>query len=138
MKNIFVLMLLFTLLTSCGQKQESSNAETSSITTSIEHSDISVEEFNARFSNPDPNTVILDVRTQEEYADGAIPNSVLIDFMSPDFKSEVSKLDPSKTYVVYCRTGRRSTAASKIMTKELSFEKVINLEGGYSDWSKNN
>tara|TARA_R110000868_G_scaffold410693_8_gene699929 strand:- start:13173 stop:13583 length:411 start_codon:yes stop_codon:yes gene_type:complete len=136
MKNLFLLSA-FLLFTSCNQKTETSKTEFAKPTTS-EYVNISASDFNTTFTSPDSNTVILDVRTVREYEAGAIPNSVQLDFMSPDFKDEVSKLDPDKTYVVYCQSGRRSSAASKIMTQELGFKDVKNLEGGYSVWSKNN
>ena len=117
---------------SCNQKEGSSQPQT----TASEYVNISVSEFNTEFSEPDSNTIVLDVRTDREYKAGAIPNSVQIDFMSPDFKSEVTKLDPNKTYILYCQSGGRSSAASKIMTKELGFKDVKNLEGGYATWSK--
>jgi len=135
MKNIFVLILTLTLSISCAQKPETNQSEQTEVT-SVDHVDITVTDFNTTFAVPDSNTIILDVRTDREFEAGAIPNSVQLDFMSPDFKDEVSKLDPNKTYVVYCQSGGRSTAASKIMTKELGFKDVKNLEGGYSTWSK--
>ncbi len=135
MKNIFVVILLLTLSISCAQKPDSNQSEQTEAI-SVDHVDITVSDFNTTFVTPDSNTVILDVRTDREFEAGAIPNSVQLDFMSPDFKDNVSKLDPNKTYVVYCQSGGRSTAASKIMTKELGFKDVKNLEGGYSTWSK--
>ncbi len=135
MKNIFVVILILTLSISCAQKPETNQSEQTEAI-SVDHVDITVSDFNTTFVAPDSNTVILDVRTDREFEAGAIPNSVQIDFMSPDFKDSVSKLDPNKTYVVYCQSGGRSTAASKIMTKELGFKDVKNLEGGYSTWSK--
>jgi len=135
MKNIFVVILLLTLSISCAQKPETNQSEQTEVI-SVDHVDITVTDFNTTFAVPDSNTIILDVRTDREFEAGAIPNSVQLDFMSPDFKDEVSKLDPNKTYVVYCQSGGRSTAASKIMTKELGFKDVKNLEGGYSTWSK--
>lgn len=132
MKKILYALLLV-LCISCSQKIESSS-EIQSIV--IGHSDISIDEFNSSFAQPDSNTIILDVRTDREYDAGNIPNSIQIDFMSPDFKDNVVQLDSTKTYVVYCQSGGRSTAASKIMTKELGFKDVSNLVGGYSVWSK--
>ena len=80
-----------------------------------------------------PETVYLDVRTQEEVDEGAIPNSLHIDFRKDNFKEEISKLDKSKPYVVYCRSGGRSTKASKMML-DLGFEKVANMAGGYNEY----
>ena len=129
------LLLLFIIPLSCAQKQ--STSEPSSKTeTLVEYEDISVSEFNQEYSESDSNVVILDVRTDEEFQAGVIPNAVQLNFMSPDFKTKASQLDTSKTYVVYCQSGGRSAAASKIMIQELGFKNVKNLEGGYSNWVK--
>lgn len=136
MKNIFILLFLsFTLTISCTSNQEKVAPEQVSSTTSS-HTNISISEFNTSFAEPDSNTIILDVRTDQEYEAGSIPNSIQIDFLSPDFKSKVTQLDSTKTYIVYCQSGRRSTEASKIMTQELGFTDIKNLEGGYSTWNK--
>ncbi|GAB5408226.1 MAG: hypothetical protein BalsKO_05910 [Balneolaceae bacterium] len=135
MKNLFLsTLILATLTISCSSKQENKSEESfSSISV---HEDISITEFNTTYAQADSNTIILDVRTDNEFKAGAIPNSLQLDFMSPDFKSKVAQLDSTRTYIVYCQSGGRSTAASKIMAQELGFTDVKNLEGGYSTWSK--
>lgn len=79
------------------------------------------------------DAVILDVRTEEEYNQLRIPNSILIDIYKPDFFTQIEKLDKSKTYFVYCRSGSRSYNAALHMQK-IGFEKVFNLENGIIDW----
>jgi rhodanese-related sulfurtransferase len=61
--------------------------------------------------------VILDVRTKEEYDNGHVENAVNIDFYSKDLKKELKKLDKSKKYKVYCRSGARSQRVVEIMKK---------------------
>jgi phage shock protein E len=76
------------------------------------------------------NVVVLDVRTPAEIADGYIVGTRLfIDYNNNQFKDEVAKLDKSKTYIVYCRSGNRSTKALNIMS-ELGFKKLYELEDG--------
>lgn len=84
-----------------------------------------------------PDNVILDVRTPEEYSEGHVKNSKLINVFSDNFEDEVSKLDKSKTYFVYCKSGVRSNKASNIMT-DLGFEKIYNILGGIEGWQMNN
>ncbi len=79
------------------------------------------------------NTVVMDVRTAEEYASGHIPNSLNIDVQQEDFTSRIQSLDKSKTYLLYCRSGKRSAKALNIM-KENGFDKVYHLEGGITAW----
>lgn len=130
------LLLLFIIPLSCAQK-ESTPEPTVQNQTVADYENITVSEFNTEYTQPDPNVVILDVRTDGEVEQGMIPNAIQIDFMGADFKSKVAELDSSKTYVVYCRSGGRSSAASKIMAQELGFKDVKNLEGGYTAWSEN-
>jgi len=80
-----------------------------------------------------PNLVILDVRTPEETAKGIIPNAIEIDYKSSEFDTKVETLDKEKTYLVYCRSGRRSVGASKKMIAA-GFKDVTNMKGGYSSW----
>jgi rhodanese-related sulfurtransferase len=77
--------------------------------------------------------VVLDVRTPGEFAEGHIEGAVLVDYLSPGFRQEMAGLDKTKTYLVYCRTGNRSTSALGIM-RELGFRSYYHLEGGITRW----
>jgi len=80
------------------------------------------------------NTVLLDVRTSEEYKAGHIPGSLQIDILNTeDFKKQVAVLDKTKTYLLYCRSGKRSKEALALM-KEAGFIKLYDLQGGFSNW----
>lgn len=79
--------------------------------------------------------VLLDVRTPQEYREGHIAGAVLIDYTSASFKEELGRLDPGKTYLVYCRTGNRSGKAISLM-KELRFRKLRHLSGGITKWKE--
>ncbi|RVT74008.1 rhodanese-like domain-containing protein [Flavobacterium sufflavum] len=82
----------------------------------------------------DENAVILDVRTEDECDEGIIPNAINIDIhKGQGFISEIEKLDKSKNYYVYCRSGARSAKACEIMN-ELGIENAYNLLGGMLDW----
>ncbi|HKK75781.1 MAG TPA: rhodanese-like domain-containing protein [Saprospiraceae bacterium] len=83
----------------------------------------------------DKNVKLIDVRTPGEVAQGKIKNASNININSADFKQKVSNLDKSKTYVLYCRSGARSTRAARVMMK-MGFEDVYNLQGGYMSYSK--
>lgn len=127
-------LLLFTIFfTSVAVSCAKSENQTTQLK-QASYDDISLQEFHDLTAIEDPNTVILDVRTDREFGAGNIPNSVNIDFNSPNFKNQISELDSSKTYLVYCQVGGRSSAAANLMTSELGFENVKNLQGGYSSW----
>lgn len=81
-----------------------------------------------------PNAQLLDVRTLEEFKNGAIENSLNADYNnSEEFKEYVTYLDKTKPIFVYCFSGGRSTEASKILAAN-GFLQIYNLEGGYRDW----
>jgi rhodanese-related sulfurtransferase len=82
----------------------------------------------------EPGVVILDVRTKEEFAEGHIANAININVESDTFLSQIAKLDKSKTYAVYCRSGRRSADAVAKMSNE-EFISLANLNGGVIDWA---
>jgi rhodanese-related sulfurtransferase len=79
-----------------------------------------------------PEFVILDVRTPEEFADGRLEDAVNLDFYSETFRDELDLLNKSKTYLIYCRSGNRSGQARDIM-EELDFREVYDM-GGILEW----
>ena len=82
------------------------------------------------------NTVLLDVRTADEYKAGHIPGALQIDvLLREDFKKQVATLDKSKRYLVYCRSGKRSRDAMELM-KGSGFARLYDLEGGFSKWTR--
>lgn len=90
--------------------------------------------FNMVQTNQDnPDFVILDVRTTEEFSSEHIAGALNIDIYSPGFKENINELDRNNIYLVYCRTARRSAEAAKRM-KEMGFREVYDLSGGISQW----
>lgn len=80
------------------------------------------------------DVVILDVRTAGEFSSGKIPNAINLDVNQADFAAKLEKLDKTKTYLVYCRSGMRSAKAGDIMC-QLEFGKIHNLLGGFNAWN---
>ena len=93
---------------------------------------MNVSEFSQKITEPE--VTILDVRTPEEFASGHIEGAINIDFNSGNFANEITRLNPSETYAVYCRSGSRSGQAASIMHKA-GFHDVSNLNGGVIDWA---
>ncbi|MEI6217067.1 MAG: rhodanese-like domain-containing protein [Actinomycetes bacterium] len=108
-------------LTACG-------SSTSAIT------NLSSKDFATKIS--DTSIVVLDVRTAGEFAAGHIARAINIDVDGANFQGEISKLDKSATYAVYCHSGRRSGIATDQMAK-LGFTHLYNLTSGLSDWLAN-
>lgn len=95
--------------------------------------DLSQQDWKNRLEN-DNQSIILDVRTEEEVAQGIIPNAIHIDiYKGQGFVEEVEKLDKTKKLYVYCRSGARSAQACNIMN-QLGFDHAYNLIGGFMEW----
>ena len=88
--------------------------------------------FEARMK--EKNVVILDVRTPDEFKSGYIPGAINLDIYAADFQNRVLKLDKSKTYLVYCRSGARSSNAGSFMISN-GFKQVHHLKGGMMGWN---
>lgn len=79
-------------------------------------------------------TVVLDVRTKEEFAQGHLPNAMNIDVLdSANFVQQIQTLNKRKKYVVYCRSGKRSVKASELLAGS-QFKHIYNMEGGILAW----
>ena len=79
-------------------------------------------------------SVILDVRTAEEFESGYIKGALNLDIRGgADFLASIEKLDKSKSYFVYCRSGARSGQACQLMS-QMGFRAVYNLYGGVLAW----
>lgn len=78
-------------------------------------------------------SIIIDVRTPEEFATGHVDGAININLQAAEFTDLIGQLDPAGNYFVYCRSGNRSTQAAEYMTS-VGFTNVTNL-GGYQDAS---
>ena len=120
-KRIIIPILVFPLLiNSCGKEPASGGYQR-----------IKAEEAKNIIAQEE-DIIILDVRTQEEYNQGHIPNSVLI----PDanLRDEVEERIPDKDtkILVYCRSGRRSAASARVLI-DMGYTDVYDF-GGILDW----
>ena len=79
------------------------------------------------------DVVVLDVRTPEEFAAGALPGARNIDLSSPSFTDRIGGLDQDATYLVYCRSGNRSRQATAVM-EEVGFTNLYELDRGIISW----
>ncbi|MBK7410509.1 MAG: rhodanese-like domain-containing protein [Saprospirales bacterium] len=136
---VLALVLFLSLLSSCSGAAQQGNpapapasAEKTSPTLVQGYHDVDAAAFkNLIQSNPD--AVVLDVRTPAEVAQGAIEGAINMDMKNPNFQDQVKTLDKGKTYLVYCRSGARSSAACQQMQRA-GFENLYNLKGGILAW----
>lgn len=93
---------------------------------------VTVTEF-SRQIDEEEDAIILDIRTPAEFSQGRIEDSINIDYYSPDFRQQLSELDKTANYKMYCNSGNRSGLALMIM-EDLGFENVSELRGGVQAW----
>ncbi len=91
------------------------------------------KEFLAKFKAT-KDAQLLDVRTPEEVAEGALEGAQNINFYDADFKDKLSKLDKNKPFFVYCRSGGRSGKCAQ-MCKDMGFKEIYDMKGGWLNYS---
>jgi adenylyltransferase/sulfurtransferase len=87
-----------------------------------------------RLKSGDP-VAVIDVRDPDEYRDGHIEAATNISRGFLEFRIGGTVADQKTPVVLYCQTGLRSVLAAKQL-KELGYENVINLQGGYAKWAQ--
>ena len=83
------------------------------------------------------STVLIDVRTTDEFNSFRIKNSINIDYYSKVFLDSISLFKDKKNIILYCRSGRRSYYAAKLLQQK-GFNNIYNLEGGVLQVKKKN
>jgi len=76
---------------------------------------------------------VLDIRTPEEYAEAHLADAIVVDYYAPDFADQLDALDKNVPYVLYCRTGNRTSDAVETM-RSLGFTEVYEIDGGIVNW----
>ena len=119
---IFSLFVALSLFTSCLDKASNNSDVVKLVTAEEMQSILELEDVQ-----------LVDVRTPKEYDEIHIVNAQNIDFKSPTFDADISKLDKKKPVILYCKSGGRSAKCAKKM-EEAGFEKIYDLNGGISKW----
>jgi phage shock protein E len=83
----------------------------------------------------DKKVVVLDIRTPGEFTTGRIAGAKNINFQAPDFEQRIETLDKSKSYLVHCASGGRSSH-SLLLFKKHQFQSIYHLDGGIKAWEK--
>jgi molybdopterin/thiamine biosynthesis adenylyltransferase/rhodanese-related sulfurtransferase len=92
---------------------------------------ISPKELEARLARASP-PLLLDVREPGEWEIVHLPTAVLIP--REQLPQRISELTQAEEIVVYCKSGRRSGMATRLLL-ELGFTRVRNLQGGLDAWT---
>jgi len=113
---------------SCAQKPNQQNGIDQKLA-----KDLTVDAAKFSLAIAAPDAQILDVRTAGEYQSGHIANALQANWLDPrEFKNRTQYLDKTKTIYIYCQSGGRSASAQTALI-QAGF-KVVNLEGGISNW----
>ena len=96
---------------------------------------IGAAEFNLLINKE--KTIVIDVRTPEEFYSGHIKDATNIDFYEGDFIDKLKMVRKDLPILVYCRSGGRSSSSARKM-EELGFTRVYNLVGGIGAWNNAN
>jgi phage shock protein E len=83
----------------------------------------------------DKKVVVLDIRTPGEFKTGRIAGAKNIDFQAADFEQRIEGLDKTKSYLVHCASGGRSSH-SLLLFKKHDFHSIYHLDGGIKAWEK--
>jgi len=80
-----------------------------------------------------PETQVLDVRSNGEFREGALPKAMNISIGDESFERKVTALDKEKPVLVYCAGGFRSRKAVANL-KQLGFKNIQHIHRGYLSW----
>jgi rhodanese-related sulfurtransferase len=112
-------------LTGCSNTKEEENMN-------VKTQYIKISPAEAKEIMDNEETIVLDVRTKQEYDQGHIEGSVLLPVDEISAKAEEVLKDKEAKILVYCRSGNRSATAAKTLI-EMGYENVLDF-GGIIDW----
>ncbi len=148
--RILLMMVLFCFLTGCGadvpgekesgavmddaeKKEDGVDGALSDGENEKEGTYVSITAEEAKkIMDSEPDCVILDVRTEEEYAEGHIAGAVLIPDYEIGDRAREELPDQEQRILVYCRSGRRSKNASAELAS-MGYKNIREF-GGIIDW----
>lgn len=132
---LFVIVALTTFSSCSGQSKdkEASKQENTRVLKSYEL--VSAEEFKALLEK-EKNPQLIDVRTPDEFEQGAIAGAVNYNYLSAVFRNQVPVINKNRPVFLYCASGGRSRMAADILKHEGGFKTIIDLKGGYPAWQK--
>ncbi|MEM8527004.1 MAG: rhodanese-like domain-containing protein [Bacteroidota bacterium] len=121
-----ILFYLFAILMSCASSNNEQIAEK-----------VDAATFSKNLESLE-GVQLVDVRTPEEFANGSIDNAVNINFYDDAFEEQIANLDKKKPVMIYCQAGTAGGRSGQTLDKlkELGFEEIYELAGGYGGWSK--
>jgi len=77
--------------------------------------------------------LLVDVREYYEADIADLPELDQVRIPTAEFAARADEVDPEREVVIYCRSGRRSAWATKILLAK-GYKRVLNLKGGVLGW----
>jgi len=137
MKKILAILMLAVTLTACGMEEATDASmilnETTETTEDVlvPYEQITAEDAK-KLMDAESDYIIVDARTEEEFAEGHIPGAILIPEYEITDRAQSELPDKDQLILVYCRSGRRSKIASQALA-DLGYTNVKEF-GGIIDW----
>ena len=132
-----VLASLCLLLSSCGNGTSSSEIRHSDPQTTLASETATYQQITQEeakeMMKADDGRIIVDVRRQDEYDSGHIPDAILIPNESIDKEQPKELPDLDQIILIYCRSGRRSKEASQKLA-DMGYTHIYEF-GGIIDWT---
>ena len=123
-------VMFLLLFTACGGKGQVMDGD--GMFQTFQYTQISQDTAKEMMAKDDGH-VIVDVRREDEYAEGHIPGAILIPNESIDVDPPEALPDFDQIILVYCRSGRRSKEASQKLA-DMGYSQVYEF-GGIIDWT---
>ncbi len=98
-----------------------------------ENREVTVQDAFTLLQEPNPDLVVLDIRSPREFRSGHISGAVMLNFSSPVFQTILAQLPRHQPYLLYCRSATRSDKAFQLM-KNMGFTEVTHMKGGTLQW----
>lgn len=134
-KILSLLALSLLILTACGvpsaKNSSTSGDSSSSKPKTATYKTITPQEAHDMMGKQE-KFILLDVRTEEEFAESHIENALLIPYDEIEAKAATELPEKDAVILVYCRSGRRSAIAAESLAK-MGYTNVYDF-GGINDW----
>lgn len=90
-----------------------------------------------RYLADHPETVVLDLRPPEDYAEGHLRGAVSLDVTDDErYKESLKPLDKKKRYLIHSISGGYRTVRVFEYFQENGFENAVAIKGGFGAWTK--
>ncbi len=136
LRSFFILLALSVFACSSSDSQNTTPDTPKTTEPKAQDGVLSAEEF-AKLLETQSNAQLVDVRTADEFAGGHLRGAKNLDYLSGELNSGLGQLDRERPVMLYCKKGGRSAKSYKLL-KKAGFKTVYDLEGGYTEWVRQN